>query len=249
MVVLGGSILLITPKDTLAYVSKAEYTITENDYYGSTNQALNPVPNIVFIDPSVGYLNSGEKVITLTGSNFIRGSIARYDGSNRPTAFIDSSRLQMKLSPADMTNLGAHKISVYNPLPGGGFSNAVNYNVINGNGGQVQGVSTTKAVAKKVANTSKKTASVVLAKDTDYKISCEDDNNRAVYGASTDEYNGGGNEYYGNQSANVLSSGSSFLPNTLFQWLVLAFLVFLAVVIWRKVTRTEEEKHAPLKHA
>lgn len=248
MVVLGGSILLATPKDTLAYVSKAEYTITENDYYGSTNQAQNPVPNIVFIDPSVGYINSGEKVITLTGSNFTRGSVARYDGSNRPTAFIDSSRLQMKLSPADMTALGAHKISVYNPLPGGGFSNALAYNVINGNGGQVQGATTTNVV-RKVVSTPKRTASVVLAKDTDYKISCEDDNNGSVYGASTDEYNGGGNEYYGNQSANVLSSGSSFLPNTLFQWLVLAFLVFLAVVIWRKVTRTDAEKNAPLKHA
>lgn len=249
MVILGGSIILATPKDTLAYVSKAEYTITETDYSGTNSGVQNPVPNITAINPNYGYLNSGEKTVTITGNNFVRGSVARFDGSNRPTAYIDSTRLQMKLYPADMTNLGAHKISVYNPLPGGGFSNAVSYNVISNSGGQVQGASTTKAVAKKVATTPKKTASIVLAKDTDYKISCEDDNNGAVYGASTDGNNGSNGEYYGNQSANVLSSDSNFLPNTLLEWILLVSLIAVIVVIWRKVTRSDAEKHAPLKHA
>lgn len=250
MLILGGSIVLTAPKNAYAYVSKAEYTITETDYSGTTNTVGNPVPNIISINPNSGYLNSGEKTITITGNNFVRGSVARYDGSNRPTAFIDSTRLQMKLAPSDMAPLGAHKISVYNPLPGGGFSNAVSYNVINGSAGQVQGASTTKAVAKKTTSTPKKTASIVLAKGTDYKISCEDENNSAVFGTSTDGYNdGSNNEYYGNQSANVLSSDSNFLPDTLLEWILLFALIALVVVIWRKVTRTEAEKHAPLKHA
>lgn len=249
MVILGTSIALST-NDAKAYTVKGDYVITETDgiYYGD-NGYKNPVPNIIVINPNYGYLNSGEKTITITGNNFIRGSVARFNGTNRPTAYIDSTRLQMKLSPADMTNLGAHKISVWNPLPGGGFSNAVAYNVIRNTTGQVQGASTTKAVAKKVSTTPKKTASIVLAKGTEYRISCEDDNGANYLGSVGGDSTNGSDEYYGNQSANVLSSDSNFLPNTLLEWLFLAFLVFLVVVIWRKVTRTDAEKHAPLKHA
>ncbi len=244
MVILGG-VIVATTQNAAAYVSKAEYVITEYDYAYQSNDIQNPIPNIISINPSYGYLNSGEKIVTIVGSNFTPNSIARYDGSNRPTAYIDSTRLQMKLTPNDMTQLGTHRVSVFNPAPSGGYSNAVAYNVINGNSGQVQGATT----VRKAVTTKRKTASIVLAKDTEYKISCEDENN--IYTGSTINNNGYDNEYYGNQSANALSSSkdSSFLPNTLIEWILLAGLIALIVVVWRKVTRTNEEKHAPLKHA
>lgn len=275
MLVLGGSIVISTPKSAYAYVSKAEYTITETDLTsgnqfgtngangnnantnGSNGNNSNPngngnnqntVPSIGSIGSNSGEINSGEKVVTINGKGFTPNSIARFDGSNRPTAFIDSSRLQMKVLASDLKNAGAHRISVLNP--NGGFSNAVAYNVLGA--GAVKGANTSSnnnntEITQNSATSNKKVVNLILDKDTDYRISYADNANGIYSNSDTVAY---GNEYYGNQSANALSasSKSNFLPNTLFEWLILIFLIFLGVFIWRKATRTEEEKHAPLKH-
>ncbi|MCX6747601.1 MAG: hypothetical protein NTW98_01470 [Candidatus Nomurabacteria bacterium] len=52
-----------------------------------------------------------------------------------------------------------------------------------------------------------------------------------------------------NLSANASSSGISFMPDTLLEWIFLFILILLGVKLWRNATVTEKEKHAPLKHA
>ena len=42
--------------------------------------------------------------------------------------------------------------------------------------------------------------------------------------------------------------GSTFLPTTFFGWILLAILILLAVLLWRKLYVTEKDHAAPLKH-
>lgn len=76
----------------------------------------------------------------------------------------------------------------------------------------------------------------------------------SVFG-STDNANTSGNTTSSttytsksNLSANA-SGGASFMPRTLLGWLMLFIVILLAVVLWRKLYVTEEDKHKPLKHA
>lgn len=52
-----------------------------------------------------------------------------------------------------------------------------------------------------------------------------------------------------NLSASAGSSKFSFMPNTLLGWLLLFAVIFLAVILWRKIYVTDAEKNKPLKHA
>jgi hypothetical protein len=50
-------------------------------------------------------------------------------------------------------------------------------------------------------------------------------------------------------AANAIFGDGSFLPNTLAEWLLLAILILLAVVLWRRIWVTDAQRNAPLKHA
>lgn len=53
----------------------------------------------------------------------------------------------------------------------------------------------------------------------------------------------------GNLAAGAIFGYNAFLPSSIFQWLFLAILILLAVVLWRKLYVSESDKETPLKHA
>lgn len=57
-------------------------------------------------------------------------------------------------------------------------------------------------------------------------------------------------EQLGNLSANALYGANSFMPSGLVQWILLAILILIIVILFRKITGAEDRYHAtPLKHA
>lgn len=86
--------------------------------------AVNPVPVVYSINPSSVVTNSSSKTITITGANFVPGSVARFNSEDRATTFISSEKLAMTLTSSDMAGVGAYSVTVLNPVPGGGMSNA-----------------------------------------------------------------------------------------------------------------------------
>ena len=51
-------------------------------------------------------------------------------------------------------------------------------------------------------------------------------------------------------ASNALFGSNGFLPSSLFGWLFFAVLILLAVVLWRKLYVSDEDKHhSTLKHA
>jgi hypothetical protein len=96
----------------------------------STN---NPVPTISSISPTVKYVGDGSFTLTVNGTNFVSGSVVRWNGSNRTTTYSSSTKLTASISASDIASAGTATVTVYNPTPGGGTSNsktlAINYPV------------------------------------------------------------------------------------------------------------------------
>jgi hypothetical protein len=63
--------------------------------------------------------------VTVTGANFARGAVVRWNGADRPTAYVSAGRLEAALSAADLATPGTGALTVWNPAPGGGASNSL----------------------------------------------------------------------------------------------------------------------------
>lgn len=216
--------LLIIPFNSALAEGGRNYTYY-NDYSYNTNPApkdtTNPKPVIDSITPKSINLGVGTKTITITGSGFVPGSVAKINNSNRPTTFIDSTHLLVQITGNDTqaykTN-GGFFITVYNGAPGGGYSNGVFF-----------------AVNSPVASTSTKTNNNNTVSPDTYTEIIETEN---------------GTDNYSNLASNAIFGSDSFLPSGLIQWILFAILILLIVIVTRRIFGAKENyDEAPMKHA
>ncbi|HYL85981.1 MAG TPA: S8 family serine peptidase [Candidatus Angelobacter sp.] len=91
-----------------------------------------PTPVLTSITPDSVIAGGGmDQMFTLTGTNFVSASVARWNGSNRPTSIISSTQLRFSVSAADIGLGGTVPVTVFTPTPGGGTSNTLTANVTN----------------------------------------------------------------------------------------------------------------------
>jgi hypothetical protein len=248
LLVIFGGILLVSPQKASAL--NASYNITEttsgsyvssnnNGYDGSmygdngynsnnytTNNVVtdntnyNATPIIYSITPNSAVSGNNNILVTITGSNFSTSATARFNGSDKETRYYDSKHLGMVLSPIDLDGKGTYLVSVYNPS-NGSVSNGVSFTL-----NRVVAASSAGTVAKKTVAKKATATTVAKAKTTSTSTS---NNSNAL-------------------TANALSGSNGFLPSSLIEWLLLAILIFLVVILVRKTYMAKEE-HAPLKHA
>jgi hypothetical protein len=83
-----------------------------------------PLPTTTAISPASALANSPAFSLTVTGTNFINGSVVRWGGAARPTTYISSTRVIASIPGSDLTTAGPVNVTVFNPAPGGGQSNA-----------------------------------------------------------------------------------------------------------------------------
>jgi hypothetical protein len=101
-------------------VATAAYTI---------NIPTNPVPVINGISPA--FTNAGGAVFTLTvnGSGFITSSTVYWGTSALTTTYVSATQLTAQVPAADTATVGTMSITVQTPAPGGGASNAWQFEV------------------------------------------------------------------------------------------------------------------------
>jgi hypothetical protein len=90
----------------------------------------NPVPVIGSVSPNLIGVNSGSQALTINGANFVSGVAARWNGSARPTVFVNSNQLTMTIQATDVNTIGTATVTALNPSPGGGVSNGSTVEVI-----------------------------------------------------------------------------------------------------------------------
>jgi len=206
-----------------------------DDRMNGTQVNANPTPTLYSINPSSVNFGSGSQSITVSGSGFIPGTIARWNGSNRPTTFIDDSHVLMYVSSSDINAKASDFITVWNPAPCGGYSNAETLNIagyiapgtVTGGGNPVQGHSpTTSGSGSTKSSTSNNSNS---------------NNSGSVLGAQTDN---------GQSLAGAAIYGSNgFMPSGIIEWLLFAIFILIIVIIVRKIFFQDKYNSTPLKHA
>jgi uncharacterized protein (TIGR03437 family) len=89
---------------------------------------VNPAPlldSFLSVTPPFNFM-FGESSMILGGIGFLPTSVARWDGVDRPTSYISPTQLGITLPMVPVSEaLNTHSITVFNPGPGGGVSNAL----------------------------------------------------------------------------------------------------------------------------
>jgi hypothetical protein len=93
----------------------------------------NPVPTITSLSPSSTTAGGGDFTLTVNGMNFVSDSVVRWNGSDRETTFVSSTQLRAEITAADIATAGSATVTVFNPTPGGGTSNAKTFTISNPN--------------------------------------------------------------------------------------------------------------------
>jgi predicted outer membrane repeat protein len=115
----SASIVVTNPTPGGGASNAAAFTVLEGD--------ANPIPALNGI---IGTSNGadGARIIRLSGSGFVNGATARWNGQNRPTSVVSASEATITVTAADIRN-GSGVISVVNPGPGGGTSSGIIYRI------------------------------------------------------------------------------------------------------------------------
>ena len=96
-----------------------------------TLQINNPVPSLTSLNPPSAIAGSVGFTLTVTGSNFINGSVVRWNNSDRVTTFVSGTQLQATITTSDIATAGTASVSVFNSSPGGGVSGALSFTINN----------------------------------------------------------------------------------------------------------------------
>jgi hypothetical protein len=84
----------------------------------------NPVPTTTILSPSSAAAGGTIFTLTVNGTNFILGSVVRWNGADRTTTFVSSTQLTAAIPASDITVSGTAQVTAFSPAPGGGTSNA-----------------------------------------------------------------------------------------------------------------------------
>ena len=114
--------------------------------------AANPVPYVVQpLMPDAAAPGGAEFTLTVNGTGFVSASVVRWNSSPRTTHFVSQGELTATIPATDIAKAGTAAITVINPGPGGGTSEAVFFPVaaptssvsftrtdVNASGGNIQ---------------------------------------------------------------------------------------------------------------
>lgn len=90
----------------------------------------NPVPVLSTVSPTELIAGNTNRTLTVSGSRFVPTAVVRAGTLDLATTYTDATRLTAILPGSATANPGTLPITVYNPIPGGGSSNAINLTVL-----------------------------------------------------------------------------------------------------------------------
>ena len=84
-------------------------------------------PSVSSLSPSTATAGSAAFTLTVNGTNFVNGSVVRWNGANRTTTFVSATKLTAAIPATDVAATGTPPITVVNP--DGRTSNALSFTV------------------------------------------------------------------------------------------------------------------------
>ena len=121
----------ITAAD-IAAAGSASVTVTNPSPGGGTSAPAtfaidpptNPVPTTTGVSPASIVAGTAGVTLTVTGTGFIGDSVVRWNGSPRVTTLVSPTQVSAAIPASDVASPATASITVTNPAPGGGVSNA-----------------------------------------------------------------------------------------------------------------------------
>jgi hypothetical protein len=89
----------------------------------------NPSPVLGVLSPSARPPGSAGVNLTVIGTNFVFSSVVQWNGSNLATTYMSSTELTAFVPASDLAYPGSLPVTVSNPAPGGGVSNALTFKI------------------------------------------------------------------------------------------------------------------------
>ena len=122
-------IFVTIPAGSLTSVGSLSITVSNPGSLTSNAVTItitpNPVPTLSFISPASAAMGGAAFTLSASGSNFVPTSAIQWNGSARPTTFINGNQLTATISATDIQSLGNSSVTVFNPAPGGGTSSTL----------------------------------------------------------------------------------------------------------------------------
>jgi YVTN family beta-propeller protein len=97
-----------------------------------TSSGSNPTPTIITIAPNSTVAGGAAFTLTINGTNFVAASKVDFGGSAPATTFVNSTQLTAAIPAASIASTGTPAVTVTNPAPDGGSSNAINFAITSG---------------------------------------------------------------------------------------------------------------------
>ena len=93
------------------------------------NMALTLNPKITSLTPNTA--DQGDKgfTLTVTGANFVYGSVVKFNGTAKSTTYVSATELQAQIPSSDVLKTGEYDINVFSPIMGGKTSNSEKFMV------------------------------------------------------------------------------------------------------------------------
>jgi hypothetical protein len=91
----------------------------------------NPAPTLTSISPNSRTAGGFPFTLTATGTNYVSGSVVRWNGSNRTTTYVSATKLKASITAADIASGGTATVTVFSTTPGGGTSGGRSFTINN----------------------------------------------------------------------------------------------------------------------
>jgi len=162
----------------------AQVTVV-NPVQGNASSALaftisplssNPTPAVASLLPANAPAGWPGFPLTVNGSNFVASTILQWNGLNRPTTVLSSTRLVGRIPLSDLASAGTAQVGAFTPSPGGGVSNALSFTVFTVPAGTV-GVIDRSSIATDLTEADKNSRSPAVSADGRYVAFASDATN------------------------------------------------------------------------
>ncbi len=132
----AGQVTAAILASDIATAGSAPVTVVTPAPGGGTSNALtftisapNPVPALTSLAPTSTAAGGAAFTLTVNGSNFVGTSQVRWNGVARTTTFVNAGQVTAAILASDIATAGSAPVTVVNPTPGGGTSNALTFTI------------------------------------------------------------------------------------------------------------------------
>ena len=124
-----------TPTNGGTYVFTVECVVTAGQTATKefTITIENPSPTITDLDPDSTRATEPGFELVVRGTNFVEDSVVHWDGAGRDTAYVSATELRAQIAAGDIAGEGTAEVTVVNPPPVGGTSNAAPFTILPAN--------------------------------------------------------------------------------------------------------------------